>query len=301
MSLLRRFVVLGVGLHAPACADSERSQRVAAPSSGVELRYALEPGDLYEGRVRAGSSRQGHAGKPLDQSMEFRVVLEVAQHRAEGQRVLRATLDDVELDWSLPTEGEGDPTEFHRSTVNAIDGMTITFVVDQQGAVIEMPNAPAEATPTLQAVAQHAIDALEAAFVEVPSHPVRVNEAWSTTSDAAESTTRFLGLFLDREKGELVRLERSERGVVVESPGGPPGHYERTTVAELTREGALHRVDAQARHLDPDAGIALLRTRIEWGPPRSSGDDGIDEAPVQDQPATAARDEAAAGHRAQGS
>ncbi|PRQ09935.1 hypothetical protein [Enhygromyxa salina] len=187
------------------------------PADGVELRYDLQPGSSFEGRIRRRETISMR-GQPMSRSINFGVHLVVNSVDEAGNAKVAATVSGIDLNWVVP----GLPVsmnEFNQRAKARLEGVTIRFSVDPTGKVFDVPPPPAQLDEAEVGVLESVIEGLTSAFFVVPDKRLGVGEGWETkdtrgregklgkfTSDIARGT--LVGTFEHREtKQALAQLK----------------------------------------------------------------------------------------------
>lgn len=175
-------VTLGLALWAPVlgCDKGDSLVETAFPEAGVGLRYDLQRGATFNGKVsrkEVVSSR----GESMSRSISFTVQLTVLEVDAEGLAKVAATVGNIEINWNIP----GLPIslkEFNDKAKQRLEGSTIRFNVAPNGKLSNIPPVPAELNEAEASVLDSVIDGLTSAFYEVPSTQLGAGETWDTSA-----------------------------------------------------------------------------------------------------------------------
>ena len=166
-----------VGAPLLGCSSSDLVE-TQVPGDGIELRYDLQPGSTFEGRIRRRETISMR-GQPMSRSINFAVLLVVNSVDEDGNAKVAATVSGIDLNWVVP----GLPVsmnEFNQRAKARLEGVTIRFSVDKTGKVFDVPPAPAELEQAEVGVLDSVIEGLTSAFFVVPDKRLGAGEGWET-------------------------------------------------------------------------------------------------------------------------
>ena len=194
-------LVLSVGVPTlSGCGNSDLTE-TEVPGGSVELRYALAPGQTYEGSIRRKETISMR-GQPMNRSIEFRVQLVVESVGEDGSATVAATVSNIELNWVVP----GLPistAEFNRQSKARLEGVTIRFNVDARGGVSGIPPAPPELQPAEVGVLDSIIEGLTSGFFVVPEERLTIEQGWEQ-QDTRGREGKLGKYIVDDVKGRLI-------------------------------------------------------------------------------------------------
>lgn len=161
----------------------QKLTEVAIPEAGVSMRYDLAPGQQYAGHVKMRNSIQTPMGDVVT-VLEFDAALVVSANTDASGSLVRATIQEIELDLRLP---EGVPAAaaggLTPEAAAALNGMELRFNLSERGEVSNEPEPPESAPMEVQAIVGMITSSLTAGFVRVPEQPVKDGESWDAKSD----------------------------------------------------------------------------------------------------------------------
>ena len=280
---LRLALAVSLALGGPAllgCTVSTELRRVRTPSEGVALRYALSPGQSFEGTVRLGNTRaiEGLAD-PLNQTITCEVSMAMLGTGPTGTEV-RATFTNVDLEWDLPPTATYSTAELVELAQERLRGMRVAFVVRPDGRVQALPAPPPDAPPELREVIETMLMGLEAFFVPLPPTPLERGDAWNERFQ--HETAEGLHVALDhhvqlhssyrhRDEALVLRQLRVEQSRREQRPGDQgPVTVEREVKALVLFADAGYPtdVDREIREADPEHGVVFRKVRAKWSSSR---------------------------------
>ncbi len=187
------------------CTKKPQLTEVAVPEAGVSMRYDLSAGQEYAGHIRMRNSVQTPVGDVVT-VLEFDVALVVSGSEDAGGKLVRATVNGIELELRLP---EGIPAAMlggmSAEGAAALNGMELRFNLSERGEVSNEPEPPESAPMETKAMIGMITSALTAGFVRVPEQPVKDGESWDAKSkDDKEGVTKA------KNTGTLKGLARNE-------------------------------------------------------------------------------------------
>jgi len=190
----------------PGCKTGPGLTKVEAPAEGITLRYDLTPGQVYQGSVRRSATiRAASSATSSSQSFSFDLTLTVrGADETHGGTAVTARFSAVAVKWSLPPSFPISVAEFNRTASQQLQGLEVDFNVDESGKILHMPELPEDLSAELRAVLQQALDALETAFLTVPSRPLKANDTWKD----------------DKNRGRKGKLGRYSEGTVTSKVDG---------------------------------------------------------------------------------
>jgi hypothetical protein len=190
-----------VGSPLLGCGGGSDLVETQVPGDGIELRYDLQPGSTFEGRIKRRETISMR-GQPMSRSINFGVNLIVNSVDEAGNAKVAATVSGIDLNWVVP----GLPVsmnEFNQRAKARLEGVTIRFSVDPTGKVFDVPPSPAELDEAEVGVLESVIEGLTSAFFVVPDKRLGLGEGWESTDTRGREGK--LGKFTnDVVRGSLV-------------------------------------------------------------------------------------------------
>ncbi|KIG13385.1 hypothetical protein DB30_08152 [Enhygromyxa salina] len=270
------------------------------PSDGIELRYDLQPGSSFEGRIKRRETISMR-GQPMSRSINFGVHLIVNSVDEAGNAKVAATVSGIDLNWVVP----GLPVsmnEFNQRAKARLEGVTIRFSVDPTGKVFDVPASPAELDEAEVGVLESVIEGLTSAFFVVPEKRLGLGEGWETqdtrgregklgkfTNDITRGT--LVGTFEHREtKQPLAKLEID--GDKTETTTTKDGSIEIRTRSAITvlfdtKGHYMASIDSEMKR-SQGATTTTVQFDAEWKYKPASGSGGATSGAAQDEPAVQA-------------
>ncbi len=217
------------------------------PSDGVELRYDLQPGASFEGRVDRRETITSR-GQSMNRTVGFSVALQVSGVEADGTARVAATVQHIDLNWNIP----GLPismNEFNAKAKKMLEGVTIRFGVKPDGSVVDVPVTPPDFGEAEAGVLDSVIEGLTAAFFVVPNKRLGAGETWD------ESSTRG-------REGKLGKYTiETTRGTLF---GMFIRHYEDASGNPMTQDVAKLEIETdKSETTTTKDGASEIRTRGE--------------------------------------
>jgi hypothetical protein len=261
---------------------------VAVPEAGVSMRYDLGPGQEYAGHVKMRNTLPTPVGDVLT-LIEFDVALVVSGSEDASGKLVRTTLENVQLELRLP---EGVPAAaaggMTPEAAAALDGTELRFNLSEHGDVSNEPKPPESAPLETQVILGMVTDALMSSFVRVPEQPVKDGESWDAkskeTKDSVKSATvtgTLEGLGRNAAGDDIAQLafvadiEAEQNGLALEikqdvkasfsATGGFPVTVERKINTEIVGQGTvLMEIEAEWKKGGKQA--------VEAAPPAPAGE-----------------------------
>lgn len=221
------------------------------PGDGVELKYALSPGAVYEGEISRRESVQSSFGT-MKRSLNFGVELEVLEVDKRGRAKVAATVKNLDIRWALPPDSPISVNELVDSATARLDGARIPFTVTEEGKVKDVPPMPEGLRPEEAAMLETVVDGLTSAFFLVPEKRLSSGESWKDQDTRGRkgklgrfreisNTTTFDGLFKDTERQDLVvaklTIEGETNEITTTKAGGHAVDYTSKTTALFAVDG----------------------------------------------------------------
>lgn len=189
------------------CSPKPKLTTVAVPEAGVTMRYDLTPGQEYKGRVRMRNAVQTPVGEVLT-VLQFDVVMVVTDNDKDGGKLVRATVNAIDLNLRLP---DGIPAAaaggITPEAAAALNGTELRFRLDDHGEVSDEPEVPENAPMELKAILGMLTSSLTSAFVRVPDQAVKDGGSWDAASKKPKD-----GVKSSSSTGTLAGLGRNEAG-----------------------------------------------------------------------------------------
>jgi hypothetical protein len=256
----------------PGC-GKEKLTEIAAPESGVSLRYDLAAGQSYGGHIKMRNAAQTPLGDVIT-SCEFDVDLVVAGP-LDGKSLLKATVAAIKVDVRLP---EGFPSEaggqVPPEAIAAVDGMELRFNLDERGDLTEMPEPPENAAPEVKLVVTMVSSALSAGFVKLPEQALKVGDSWDATpKDAPAGSTgtgKLDGMARHEAVGEDVAklaysIDIKAPEAKADAPPGPGmGARKQEVEALFSVAGYPVKIDRKISAEIRGVGGASIEVTAEW-------------------------------------
>jgi hypothetical protein len=168
----------------------QKLTEVEVPEAGVSMRYDLTPGQQYAGHITMRNTIPTPVGDVLTM-IEFDVAMVVSANEEAGSKLVRATVDGIELELRLP---EGVPAAaaggMTPEAAAALNGIELRFNLSERGEVSNEPEPPESAPMETKAIIGMVSNALTAAFVRVPEQPVKDGESWDAKSESSKATIK---------------------------------------------------------------------------------------------------------------
>ena len=221
-------LALTLALAAPlAGCDKGGLVETSFPADGMQLAYDLKPGASYEGQVERRETINMR-GQSMNRSISFSVVLQVTGVEEDGTARVAATVHHLDLNWNVP----GLPismNEFNAKAKQMLEGVTIRFGVEPNGAVVDVPATPPDFGEAEAGVLDSVIEGLTGAFFVVPDKKLMAGETWEE-SDTRGREGKLGKYMVETTTGTMVGMfERT-----VEAPNGSTTSQ---TVAKLEIDG----------------------------------------------------------------
>lgn len=283
-SSLRRIPHLFLGaallIATPACSSSQpKLIKIDPPAAGSVLQYDLSAGQHYVGTVRRSETIDHRDSGSVTRSISLDIDLLVNGAAPEGGILVTATFKNISLNWSLPRGVPFSLSDFTNSAKQKLQGTMVSFRVNEQGKIIYMPTIPDDISEELGVVIQQALDALEAAFFEVPERAIKPGDQWSTTKTRGRKdklgryvegtvTTRVDGFYrLPDSDEELAKLILEEQQLeVITAKSGSHQIKRRGTNETLfsTKGGYLLKTKGDYQTFDAGNSTTMTLVQAEW-------------------------------------
>lgn len=224
MRLLRLTVVTGAVAVAPFGCDKRKLTEVEAPIGDTALRYDIEPGQAYSGHLKSRTAINTNLGEIVS-NLQFDVDLVIAGASTDGGRLVKATLDNIQLSTLTPDGIPAAAAGASPEAARGLNGAEIRFTLDPRGIPTEMPEPPKDAPPQMQALLGQITQALAASFIEVPPEGVDAGQSWDAHVPkpdgdgegelSGQAKGVFESLVQDEKSGEKfakLRIEQTLKG-----------------------------------------------------------------------------------------
>ncbi|MEZ4450048.1 MAG: hypothetical protein R3B09_11275 [Nannocystaceae bacterium] len=279
--LLSAFVLLSIAsLPAAGCKKGPAMEKIEAPAEGLQLKYDLRPGQVYEGRVsRSEAVRDIRSGSSFNRSIKFNVTLAVRGEDPErgGIRV-NARFTNIDPKWALPPGTPFSLNEFLAEIKQVIEGMEVTFNVDASGKILFLPTLPENIKPELGIVIQQVLDALEAAFLTVPGRALKIGESWTDEKKRGREgklgkfvqgkvTTTVSGYYRTPESEEVVELtvQDTESAVTTTKSGSHSTERKGKSTSLFSTSGSyLRSTVSEFTDFDPGVSNTISKLDVRW-------------------------------------
>lgn len=221
------------------------------PADGVELKYALSPGAVYQGQVSRRESVQSSFGT-MKRSLNFDVELTVLEVDKRGRAKVSAIVKNLDIRWALPPDSPISVNELVENATKNLNNATIPFTVTEEGKVKDVPPMPEGLRPEESAMLETVIDGLTSAFFLVPEKRLTSGESWKDEDTKGRkgklgryreisNETTFDGLFKDIERQDLVVAKLTIQGetneITTTKAGGHAVDYTSKTTALFAVDG----------------------------------------------------------------
>jgi hypothetical protein len=274
-------LLVAVALHVTASSGCgpRGLAKIEVPAGGVTMKYELQPGAMYSGRLRLGNTRTVEGAGNVSQSLDCEVQLVVVE-AADGARggLLRATFSNIDLKWGLPPSAPMSPEEFTKTAIARLQGMNVAFRVKPTGEIVEMPAPPQDLPEVEKQFIDAVLRALEQAFFELPTRAVKDDETWSEDEQRGregklgryvigKTQTRVDGMFRDESRNEdLVRLvvSRKRTETITTKDGSRKNESEGKMTAMFSTKGWLAQLEGESRDFDPVEGMTFSKVKVDW-------------------------------------
>jgi hypothetical protein len=206
-------LVLGSAL--PAC-DKQKMTEVAVPDEGVTLRYDLTPGQVYAGHVKVRNAITTPAGEIVTR-IEFDVDLLVTGNRDETGPLLTATVKTIKVDAQVPDGIPKEMTGLSDEVAKQLEGVEISFNIDERGKVSNLPDPPADLPMPVKATLAQLTSGILFGLVRVPETSLKKGQTWTpepTREDPkvkVEGTGTFEGMVQSASGISLAKLSLESR------------------------------------------------------------------------------------------
>lgn len=267
------------------------------PASGVELRYDLQPGATFDGKILRRETLSSR-GQQLNRSLSFTVQLVVRGLDEKGNALVAATIANIDIDWVVP----GMPMsmdEFAQKSKQRLEGATIRFFVEPSGRVFDVPSAPPELSDPEAQVLDSVLEGLTSAFFVVPEDKLSAGGTWenSDTRGREGKLGKYIvetnrgaleGMFEDTEaKFSFAQLgiERDRTETTTTKDGSSEIRVRETTTVQFdTGANYLRSLESKMTRTQGPT-VTTVRFQADWERGASSpvaADMGGGEAPPAD-------------------
>jgi hypothetical protein len=219
-SVLRILAVstcLALGLTLAPLGCKKDMTELQVPAEGLTLRYALQAGATFDGKVERQETLAARDGR-FTRTLKFTVRLAVLSVDESGNAQVKATVSNIAIDWTIP-DYPVSMDEFNANAKKILEGVGIPFTVDPQGRITEVPPPPAGLDEATVGVLDSVIEGLTSAFYVLPEDVLTAGETWDAEDTRGregklgkyvEETTHgaLIGLFEKTEtKQKLAQLQ----------------------------------------------------------------------------------------------
>jgi hypothetical protein len=263
-----------------ACAGGSKMTKIEVPAAGVKLDYDLAPGARFQGRVRVGETISANDGSRINRSLDAELELEVLKVESErGDVLVAARIRNLDLDWRLPPEAPISLEEFLAGPVSKIEGAEVRFNVSSAGEISNMPPPPQDVDDQTKAVFEQVLDAIESAFLEVPTKTLAAGETWTENEERGRKgklgryrkgtiTSSLDGMVRDPASTEefaqlQIRVDREE--VITTKDGSHANDWDGKTKALFSVSGRyLAQIRTETTKVDPTVGTTFSKVQVDW-------------------------------------
>jgi len=200
------------------CGPQNGLVQTVVPQDGVQLRYDLQPGGTFKGHVFRRETVQ-ERGSSFTRSLKFNVNMRVVAVNDDGSHRVKAVVSNLDLQWHFGSNAAVSRSQFAQRALKSIDGVTIPFSVDSDGAIKDVPPPPDGLEDDEKQVLEAVVEGLTSAFYVVPSRKLLEGDKWTQHSTRGkkgrlgkfvESTASysFEGLFTSHKTGTPARFAR---------------------------------------------------------------------------------------------
>ena len=286
--LARNRLFVALLLAAPVvvgCKSGPKLEKIAAPAGGIVLRYDLTPGQSYTGRVRHSETVRDISGQSMNRSLNFDVTLVVrGKDEARGGIQVVGRFTNVDLRWQLPAGLPFSLSDFTNDAKAKLQGMEVTFNVDDRGKILYMPEVP-EGAKELGLVISKALDTLETAFLTLPERALQPGETWTDEKRRGRKgklgkyiegsvTTKVDGYYRGEGGEEIAKLvvTQTETAVTTATSGSHETKRQgKATSFFSTSGGYLKSTVDETQDFDPGESTTFTKLIVEWSKtPRSA-------------------------------
>jgi len=267
--------------------NSGKLQKIESPASGVTLTYDLSPGQVYRGKVSSKQTVVGTSGNKIARGFSFEVALLIRGPATDafGGTLVVARYTGVDIRWGLPGGSPISISELVSKATRQLEGLEVTFNVDETGKVLHMPEVPQDLPEDLRFVIQEAIDTLETAFLPVPQRALKVGDNWKDDKKRGrkgklgryvegETTTKVEGFFRDNESNiDLTKLtiSESEKEVTTAKTGSHEVSKEIQTTAFFAHgDHYLRKLVRDGKTFDPGNATIFAGLEVTWAKDKST-------------------------------
>ena len=261
--------------------NSGKLQKIESPASGVTLTYDLSPGQVYRGKVSSKQTVVGTSGNKIARGFSFEVALLIRGPATDafGGTLVVARYTGVDIRWGLPGGSPISISDLVSQATRQLEGLEVTFNVDETGKVLHMPEVPQDLPEDLRFVIQEAIDTLETAFLPVPQRALKVGDNWKDDKKRGrkgklgrylegETTTKVDGFFRDIEsRTDLTKLtiSESEKEVTTAKTGSHEVSKEIQTTAFFAHgDRYLRKLIRDGKTFDPGNATIFAGLEVTW-------------------------------------
>ena len=183
---------LAVGVVLPACGKKKQLTEVNVPDAGVALRYDLTPGQKYAGHVRVRNQFNTPGGEIVTK-VEFDVDLLVTGTKDETGALLTASVKNITVDAIVPDGIPKEMTGLSAEVAQQLNGVEISFNIDEHGKVSNVPDPPKELAMPIKATLAQLTSGILFGLVRVPEASLKKGQTWTPQNTREDPNVKVSG------------------------------------------------------------------------------------------------------------